>query len=220
MQRQEFRPSSRARVGAPGRFARRRASVIAVIALALASGSLGCGDPPPSEYPMQQVYVEDTTLGPGDVFDVRVYRQEEMTGTYSVSSEGSISFPLVGVVKVSGLTPAQVERALRDKLADGFLRDPQVSVLVKEYKSKRLSVIGEVRRPGTLGYAEGMTVVDAIAQAGGFTNMARKNAVTVTRSVDDKKTAYTVPVESIGEGKADNFFIRPGDVVFVPRRLY
>jgi protein involved in polysaccharide export with SLBB domain len=191
------------------------------IALLLALACLiGCSDPPPSQYPTQQVYVEDTTLGAGDMFEVRVFRQDDMTGTYSVSSEGTISFPLVGVVAVAGKTPAQIERELRDRLADGYLQDPQVSVLVKEYKSKKVSVFGQVREPGTFGYAEGMTVVDAVAQAGGFTDLARKNAVTVTRSVGAEKTKYTVPVEDIGEGKADNFYLRPGDVVFVPRRLW
>jgi len=181
---------------------------------------VGCSDPPPSEYPTQQVYVEDTTLGAGDMFEVRVFRQDDMTGTYSVSSEGTISFPLVGEMAVAGKTPADVERELRERLAEGYLQNPQVSVLVKEYKSKKISVFGQVREPGTFAYSEGMTVVEAVAQAGGFTDLARKNAVSVTRAVGKEKTKFTVPVEDIGEGKADNFYLRPGDVVFVPRRLW
>jgi protein involved in polysaccharide export with SLBB domain len=192
---------------------------LAVLLVLVLPGS-GCGDPPPSQYPARQMHVEDTTLGPGDVFEIRVFRQEEMTGTYSVSAEGTISFPLVGMIHVEGKTPAEVERALRERLADGYLRDPQVSVLVKEYRSKKVSVFGQVRKPGTLPYAEGMTVVEAVAQAGGFTDMARKNAVTVTRATGDAKTHFTVPVEDIGKGKADNFHVRPGDVVFVPRRVW
>jgi protein involved in polysaccharide export with SLBB domain len=188
--------------------------------LGVLAGLAACSDPPPSQYPAQQVYVEDTTLGVGDVFEVRVFRQDDMTGTYSVSSEGTISFPLVGEVAAAGRTPAQVERELRERLADGYLHNPQVSVLVKEYKSKKISVFGQVREPATFSYSEGMTVVDAVAQAGGFTDLARKNAVTVTRAVGQEKTKFTVPVEDIGEGKADNFYLRPGDVVFVPRRLW
>lgn len=195
-------------------------AVLGALAGAFLAGVAGCGDPPPSRYPVQQVYVEDTTLGPGDVFEVRVFRQDDMTGTYSVSAEGTISFPLVGTIQVQGKTPAEVERALRERLADGYLRNPQVSVLVKEYKSKKISVFGEVRKPGTLTYAEGMTVVEAVAQAGGFTDMARKNAVTVTRSIGGEKTKFTVPVQDIGKGTANNFYVRPGDVVFVPRRLW
>jgi polysaccharide export outer membrane protein len=179
-----------------------------------------CGDPPPSEYPTQQVYVEDTTLGPGDIFDVRVFRQQEMSGTYNVSAEGTIAFPLIGTVAVAGKTPAEVEYILRERLADGFLVDPQISILVREYRSKKVSVFGQVRQPGALAFVEGMSVVEAVARAGGFTDLARKNAVTVTRDIAGKKTTYTVPVESIGKGTAKNFFVRPGDVVFVPRRAW
>lgn len=196
--------------------------VCAIIAstLALTMGLVGCGDPPPSEYPTQQIYIEDTTLGPGDVFEVRVFRQKELSGLYSVSSEGTIKFPLVGEVDIVGKTPQQVENELRRRLADGFLVDPQVSILVTEYNSKKVSVIGQVKRPGKLRYAEGMTVIDAIAQAGGFASLARKNAVTVTRESDGEKTSYTIPVEAISKGKANNFYVRPNDVVFVPQRPF
>jgi polysaccharide export outer membrane protein len=192
-------------------------SIAALLACLIFSS---CGDPPPSEYPTQQIYAQDTTLGAGDVFEVRVYRQEEMTGTYNVNDTGSISFPLIGEVQVSGKTPAAVETEIRTRLADGYLKNPQVSVLVKEYNSKKLSVFGEVRKTGTFAYVAGMTIVDAVSQAGGFTDMARKNAVTVTRKGEKKSENFTVPVESIGKGKAANFYVRPGDVVFVPRRVW
>lgn len=192
-----------------------------ILAFTLLAGVvLSCGDPPPSNYPTQQVYVEDTTLGPRDVFEVRVFRQEDMTGDYSVSNDGTIAFPLIGVVEVTGKTPAQLERELGQRLADGYLRNPQVSILVKAYHSKKISVFGQVRSAGTLNFTAGMSVVDAIAQAGGFSDLASKNAVTVTRTIDGKKVNYVVPVEDIGKGKADNFYVRPGDTVFVPRRLW
>jgi len=182
---------------------------------------VACSDPPPSKYPIQEVAVADTSLGPGDVFEIRVYRQEELTGTYEISPECSVSYPLLGTLEVCGKSPPEIGRQVRDGLADGYLKNPQVSVLVKEYRSKKVSVFGQVKTPGTLAYAAGMTVVEAISEAGGFTEMARKNAVTVTRVIKgSEKTRYTVPVEAIGEGHADNFMIRPGDVVFVPRRVF
>ena len=200
--------------------AHRSSQVVARIALLLGVvTAAGCGTTPPSDYPTQEIYVEDTTLGPGDIFEVRVYRQEEMTNSYSASAEGTISFPLIGDVAVTGKTPAQIELEIRDRLADGFLRDPQVSVLVKEYRSKKVSIFGEVRKSGTLAYADGMTIIEAIAQAGGFGGMAKENEVTVTRKTGDKMVNYTVPVADIGKGKAPNFFLRPNDRVFVPRRF-
>jgi polysaccharide export outer membrane protein len=200
-----------------------------LVLLFVIAASPACGlfrDPPPSEYPTQEVYAEDTTLGPRDVFEVRVFRHEEMSGDYSVSEDGTINFPEIGVVAVAGRTPAEVEKDIQGRLADGYLVNPSVSVLVKEYKSKTVSVLGQVRKPTTISYAAGMSIVDAISQAGGFTPMARKNAVKVTRP--DKKasgekgasTSFTVPVESIASGRAKQFFLRPGDTIFVPERWY
>lgn len=180
----------------------------------------GCGDPPPSEYPTQQIHEEDATLGPGDTFEVRVYRQEDMSGVYEVSTEGTISFPLIGIVKAAGKTPVQVEREIHDRLADGYLRAPHVSLVLKESKSKSISVLGEVSKPVTLPFSEGMTVIDVITKAGGFTAMARKNAVTVTRKINGDTTRYTIPAGDIGNGRAENFYIRPGDVVSIPRRVW
>lgn len=179
-----------------------------------------CSDPPPSKYPVQRGNVQDATLGARDIIEVRVFHHEDLTGVFEISPECTISYPLIGLVQVCGHTPPEVERDISERLADGYIKQPQVSVLVKEYKSKTVSVFGQVKQPGTLPYANGMTVVEAISQAGGFTEMARKNAVTVTRVDKGRKTKYTVPVESIGEGKADNFVVRPGDVVFVPRRVF
>lgn len=186
----------------------------------LALSSMACGDPPPSEYPTQKAHTADARFAAGDTFEVRVYRQADLSGAYEVSGEGSISFPLIGMVQAEGKTPSEVEREIHDRLADGYLKSPNVSVLVKELKSKSVSVLGEVSKPVTLPFTDGMTLIDVIAEAGGFTAMARKNAVTVTRTIEGKKTRYTVPAGDIGDGKADNFFIRPGDVVSIPRRTW
>jgi len=195
-----------------------------LILLLLATAA--CSDPPPSKYPTQQISVEDTKLGARDLFEIRVFQQPELTGDFEVSPGCTVTYPLIGVIEVCGLSPPEVEALIKTKLSDGFLKDPQVSVVIKEFRSKTLSVFGQVKKPGTLPYAVGMTVVEAISQAGGFNEMARKNAVTVTRAERDpqskksQKKSYTVPVDSIGEGKKENFFVRPGDVVFVPRRIF
>ncbi|MCA9674645.1 MAG: polysaccharide export protein, partial [Myxococcales bacterium] len=187
-------------------------------------GASGCGifrDPPPSKYESTPVFVEDTTLGPRDVFEVRVFKHEEMSGQYAVSDEGTINFPEIGIVEVSGRTPAKIEQEIQTRLADGYLVNPTVTVFVKEYKSKTVSVFGQVRKPSVVNYVSGLSIIDAISQAGGFTPMARKNAVKVTRSTADGKTAsFTIPVESIASGSAKDFYLRPGDTVFVPERWY
>jgi len=191
-----------------------RTVLFAILAVA------ACADPAPKYPERQQVHNEDATLGARDIVTIRVYRQEELSGEFEVSAECTISYPLIGVLEVCGNTPPALERIIREKLADGYIKEPQVSVLVKEYKSKIVSVFGQVKKPGTLPYSGGMTVIEAISQAGGFTEMARKNAVTVTRIEKGKKNKYMIPVENIGMGKADNFVMRPGDVVYVDRRVF
>lgn len=165
--------------------------------------------------------IEDTTLGPGDLFDIRVYGEKELSSAYRVASDGTIDFPLIGTIVVNGLTPSAVKQLIEKELIDGqFLKRPQVSILVKEYTSKKISVFGQVKKPGTFSYQEGMGVVEAISIAGGFTAMARTDDTTVTRVVKGEKRKYKVPVEEIGEGRASDFVLRPGDIVFVPERIF
>lgn len=194
--------------------------LLAMAAVLLAMGLSACGGPPEQNYPTEPVSLVDTTLGPGDLFEVRVFRSEEMSASYSVNAEGTISFPLIGEVAVAGHTPEEIEEEIRARLANGYLVNPQVSILVTEYRSKKVSVFGQVQEPGTLGFVEGMTIVETISRAGGFTGMASKNSVKVTRIVGEAKKRFTIPVEAIGEGQAANFFVRPGDIVFVPERLW
>ncbi len=163
----------------------------------------------------------DTTLGPGDVFDIRVYGEKELSNSYRVDSDGTIDYPMIGTLQVEGKTPSEIAKLLETLLLEGeILKNPQVSILVKEYSSKKISVFGQVNKPGTFIYDEGMSVVEAISRAGGFTSMARKNDTTVTRVVEGTEKKFKVPVEAIGQGRASNFVLRPGDNVFVPERIF
>jgi polysaccharide export outer membrane protein len=163
----------------------------------------------------------DTTIGPGDVFDVRVYGEEGLSGTYRVASDGSVDYPLLGTISVQGMTPTEVTRLIADGLVSGqFLRKPNVSVFVKEYSSKKISVFGQVNKPGTFQYVDGMSIVEAVSIAGGFTPMAKPNDVTVTRVINGAEKQFLVPVEAIAQGRTSNFVLRPGDIVFVPQRVF
>jgi polysaccharide export outer membrane protein len=163
----------------------------------------------------------DATIGPGDVFDVRVYGEDGLSGTYRVASDGTIDYPLLGTISVQGKTPTEVTRLIADGLSGGqLLKNPNVSVFVKEYSSKKISVFGQVSKPGTLQYVDGMSIVEAISIAGGFTPMAKSNEVTVTRVINGAEKKFLVPVEAIGQGRASNFVLRPGDILFVPQRVF
>jgi len=164
--------------------------------------------------------VADTSLGVGDSFDVRVYGEPDLSGSYRVGAEGAINFPLAGVIQVQGLDPQQLAKRIADKLSDGILRNPQVTVLVKEQTSKKVYILGQVSKPGTFNYTPSMSVVEAITMAGGFTPLAAKNDTTLTRNDQGVKTTVKVPVEDIGSGKARNVYLRPGDIISVPERLF
>lgn len=158
-------------------------------------------------------------LGAGDVFEVKVYGEDQLSGTHRISPEGEIDFPLVGRLGVVDLTPGQVAEEIRVRLQAGYLKEPFVSVFVREYNSKKIFVLGQVQKPGTFPYAAGMNIVEAITLAGGFHASANPNYVVVTRKQAGKETRIPVPVEKISEGLAQNLALQPGDIVYVPDRL-
>jgi len=194
-----------------------------LLTLLIASVSLGAGCskrgvqvtdvPPPA--------TDDTTLGPGDVFTVRIYGEEELSGDHQVAPDGTINFPLLGAVQVNGLEPPAVADEIRQALKErNLLRDPHVSVYVEQYASKRVSVVGAVANPGAFKLEPGMTVVQAISMAGGFSSLADRDATVVTRRLDGQTVRYRVPVAKVAKGQAEDIEVAAGDIIFVPERLF
>ncbi|MCM2333450.1 MAG: polysaccharide export protein [Anaeromyxobacteraceae bacterium] len=193
--------------------------------LALALGLSACAPratqpaaPPPSSATAMDLAA--ATLGPGDVFEARVFQEPELSGVYQVGPQGDIIFPLCKRVVVGGLTANGAAEKLRTCLADGFMRNPQVSVLVKEYNSKKVFVFGEVQKPGTFPFEDGMSIVQAITLAGGFNRNAAQNSTSVTRRVNGQEVKVKVNVQDIALGKAPNVTLEPGDIVFVPESMF
>lgn len=195
--------------------------LLALLLAALSAQIAGCNKrgvqvtevPPPA--------TDDTTLGPGDVFAVRVYGEEELSGSHQVAPDGTIDFPLLGSVPVMGLEPPAVADELQRLLKQrDLLRDPHVSVYVEEYVSKRVSVVGAVANPGAFQLEPGMTVVQAISMAGGFSSLADRDATVVTRRVEGDTVRYRVPVDKVTKGQAKDIEVAAGDIIFVPERLF
>jgi polysaccharide export outer membrane protein len=182
-----------------------------------------CPQTQPNDYisiPVDTAKLRDTiTLGPGDVFEARVYDEKDLSGLFRVSSEGTIHFPLLGEVSVLNKTASEIATLLQDLLRDGYLREPFVTVTIKEYNSKKIFVLGQITKPGTFPFEGEMNVIQAITLAGGFTQSARKNAVIVTRVEGGEEKRIRIPVEKISEGLSPNFTLRPGDIVFVPEAV-
>ncbi len=133
-----------------------------------------------------------------------------------MSADGSFDYPLIGRVQATGRRESEVVGDITQRLKNGFLRNPQVSIFVKEQNSRKVTVLGEVQKPGTFTFTESMSIMHAISLAGGFTAMAAKNDTIVTRA----GRRFRVGVENIAEGKAANFYLRTGDTVLVPERLF
>ena len=198
-----------------------RHTTLLLAALSLSVALLpACPGPQPIASSDLRVNVPRSVLGPDDTIEVRVYLEDSLSSRYEVDSDGKISFPLLGSVQVAGLTPMELAEGIRNGLLDGFLRDPQVTVQVEEFNSRQVAVIGEVKKPGRYPYRDGMTLVEAIADAGGTTDSALLASMQVTRAItvsDDalNKQNFEVPFKDITLGRAEDFPLLPGDVVVV-----
>ena len=199
----------------------RRVFVVVGVSLSVLL-SVGCahGPKPTASSVAALELIPEERLGVDDVFEVRVYGEEDLTGLFRVSIDGTIDYPYVGRVKVLDMGSGEVQDVISRRLKDGFLKNPQVSVMVKEWNSRKISVIGQVQKPGSVPYFPGMTVVDAIAAAGGFTPIAAQNTVTLRREKAGKVESRTCRVGEISEGTSPNVAILPGDRVFVEERLF
>jgi polysaccharide export outer membrane protein len=184
--------------------------------------AVGCHDDPPVVYPTVAPFDSSKlALGPGDKLELTIfYGNKEQKATYSLDASGQIEVQFIGNVMAGGKSTREVQEDIQQRLADGYLNDPVVSLTLVEINSLKCSVFGQVAHSGTIKFTPGMTIVEAIAQSGGFSPLARKNLVQVTRVVEGKKLTYDIPVEMIGEGKRPNFPMMPGDSVFVPERAY
>ena len=152
----------------------------------------------------------DYTLAPGDQVRIITFGEDTLTGEFRVNDSGNIALPLVGAVRAAGMTPAHLESAVADALQRaGLVGHPSVSVEVTAYRP--IYVLGEVNKPGQYPYQPGMTVVTAVAVAGGFTYRAIEGYASIVRTVGNRAV----------EGQAvRQAFVQPGDVITVFERRF
>jgi len=169
------------------------------------------------------------TIAITDNLQVSVFGEQDLSRTTRVDARGSINLPLVGEVKVSGLTLREAEQAIASSYQDHrILRKPQVTITVESYAIREVSVQGQVKSPQrVVMYAEStMTVLEAITKCGGFTDSAKGTEVRVTRvDAEGKVKVFVVDVDSLIKGKghassSDNsLLLQPGDIIYVPERI-
>lgn len=195
----------------------RFAVLLAVLLVLLA----GCARsyPPPAKLPDP---VPSASVGPGDVLEVVVVGEDKLPKDYEINPDGTLDFPYLKPLPVTGLEPHQIALELRKSLVDQkFLRDPQVQVTVKQFNSKRVYVLGQVSKPGPLPFSDGMTLVQAISAAGWFTPLADTNHIQIIRIVSPTKSVSAiVSVDAITDNARADVKLQQGDTIKVDQRLF
>ncbi|MDX2051596.1 MAG: polysaccharide biosynthesis/export family protein [Polyangiaceae bacterium] len=165
--------------------------------------------------------VESSTLGPGDVFRMEIVGEKDLPQEYQVASDGSVDLPYLHTVMVSGLEPQVVARLVRKLLIEQkFLTDPSVIVSVKEYNSKRVTVLGQVQKPGSFPLTPGLTLIQAISLAGGFNSIAAGDQVNLTRKTKSGSKTVVVSIDAITDGRAQDIPLQASDQIFVRERVF
>jgi len=170
----------------------------------------------------------DYLIGPQDVLSIQVFDQTDLGGKYTVETDGTFSFPLIGRVKAAGMTLRGFETELKRKLADGYFKNPQVTVGVETYRSQRVFVMGEVRGPGPVPLTGGMTLIEALARAGSTLPTA-SGEVAIVRAPRGAKgpvmpneekdiDVVRASIKDLESGAmSQNVELHDGDTIFVPR---
>lgn len=165
----------------------------------------------------------DYKISPTDLVNLTVFQQPDFDRTMRITQNGTISLPLLGTVKIGGLSVTEAEALLSEKLKE-YVINPQVTLFIKEYGNKKIFILGEVKSPGSyeLPAESKLTVLEAVTMAGGFTPIAAPDRTKVIRAADGKSQSFTIEVSAItkrGEKQKD-IQLEPNDVVYVPQSFF
>ena len=165
----------------------------------------------------------DYRISAADLISVTVYQDLDMNRKVRVNANGAISMPLIGTMKVGGMTLIEAQNTIEAKLAQ-YLVNPQVSLFIEEYGNKTVFVMGEVQKPGSypIPTESRMTVLEAISTAGGFTPIAGQDRTRVLRNVNGASVTYTIEVKTITQNgqKEKDMVLEPNDVIYVPQSFF
>jgi protein involved in polysaccharide export with SLBB domain len=162
-------------------------------------------------------------LIPNDVVEVKVYRQPDLDTKARVSEDGTVTLPLLGSVKVGGMTAEQARALVRDLLAKDYLVNPQVTLSIVDYAKSMFTVLGEVQRPGTyeLPPEQSLNLLQAVAMAGGYTRLGAPGKVSVQRMEQGQKRVFRVDTNAMAsDEKGAMFDVLPGDMITVGEKVF
>lgn len=189
---------------------RRVLAALCLLLLPLLTAACGTSAPPVTEAQRKALEAEAAAppqLQAGEKIHVTVYGEPTLSGDYQIDPSGFVSLPLAGTVKAAGLTQEELEQALTAKFASGYLKNPKITVGITEFRP--FYIVGEVDKPGAYPYTGGLTVLSAIAIAGGTTYRANQSRVLIQHAGEDSMHEYNtdLPIP-----------ILPGDIIQIPRR--
>lgn len=189
---------------------------LAALAVAAQSGQPAAPGTGASHVPAPEA-TPSYVIQPGDVLDIQVWKEPEVSKTIPVRPDGKISLPLVNDIQASGLTAGTLTADLTQRLKK-FIEDPQVTVMVTQINSQRFYVMGEVARGGTYPLVPGMTVLQGLSGAGGFTPFANPKKIYILRDEGGKQVKYPFNYKDVVKGKNqdENIELRPGDTIVIP----
>ena len=194
---------------------RKISAIFVIIVFSLCSQNLYAQDTSATE---QTDYPVEYRIGPRDLLEISVFGQDELNTRVRVSEEGKITFPLLGEVSVGGMTKTEAETELKRLLEEGYLQNPQVTIFILEYQSKRVSILGAVRNPGRYELLGRETLLEIIAQAGGFTPEAGDGIIITRENNHGTKKVHKVSIEdlTLKEDAKVDMPLEPNDTIYIP----
>jgi polysaccharide export outer membrane protein len=161
-------------------------------------------------------------LSPSDVIQVKVWREDDLETRAAISRDGTISLPLVGDVTIGGKTTEEAQNLIASLLNKDYLVNPQVRVTVVEFAPRRFTILGHVQKPGQYDFPSGeetMSLIDAIAKAGGYTRIGSASKINVKRSENGKEINHRLNADDMAKGKTKVFQVLPNDIIHVGEKL-
>ncbi len=195
-----------------------------ILGNAASASNLGAAESaqPAGNTPIPTEVIRSYRLAPNDLVRIKVFQEEDLTTELRLAKDGTATFPLLGSINLGDKSVDEAASLIRDLLGKDYLVNPQVTLTVVEYSKRRFTVLGQVQKPGSydIPSEESVSVLQAIAMAGGFTRLAVQSKVTVTRTVGGKKT-LTVDVKSAANDPGTKTFeILPDDTISVAERVF
>ena len=156
-------------------------------------------------------------ISPSDMLQITVFQADELSGKVRVDASGNISLPLIGAIKVAGLSPIEAENRIKSLLGEKYLQNPQVTVFMESFTTQRVTIEGEVNKPGVYPIEGSASLMQAIALGGGITDLADPTKVVLFRRVGNQTKAYNLDIKGIQSGNMRDPYLRADDRVVVHR---